>query len=219
MSVASFIELNRQLYSVAAREWAAAIVSRRDRFHRNERRRARDRAAGRRAAVPAADQPAPQRRRGNHRDPIPARQIVVLNDDDEDDAAAPPAPVIAPEQVPIAYARDERYLSLRVRGINADMDYVRALPAIIAADDIEGVCTQCQDDMEGGQKLRTLGCCLAMFHVDCVDHWLLRERGTCPACNQPLPNVRPVLGFLDLEAMGRVDANPEPNPLDFEIDQ
>jgi len=41
-------------------------------------------------------------------------------------------------------------------------------------------CVICMTDFKAGEKVRRLAC-MHLFHVDCIDHWLTRQR-VCPYC-------------------------------------
>merc|ERR1719400_514525 len=41
-------------------------------------------------------------------------------------------------------------------------------------------CVICMTDFKPGEKVRRLAC-MHLFHVDCIDHWLTRQR-VCPYC-------------------------------------
>ncbi|KAJ1990519.1 hypothetical protein H4R33_001697 [Dimargaris cristalligena] len=56
-------------------------------------------------------------------------------------------------------------------------------PADVSAD-MDGThetCSVCIDDIEKGQKIRQLPC-FHIFHVECIDQWLLEKSSACPLC-------------------------------------
>ncbi|XP_075497564.1 NEP1-interacting protein 1-like [Primulina tabacum] len=70
------------------------------------------------------------------------------------------------------------------------VDTVEKFPKIrVARDDIvdtsgEGVsCSVCLQDFQLGETVRSLPHCHHLFHLPCIDSWLVRH-GSCPLCRR-----------------------------------
>jgi hypothetical protein len=67
---------------------------------------------------------------------------------------------------------------------------VHATPELIATatvertldEDLEELCTICQDHMVSGELVRKLNVCEHEFHRSCIDNWLLQRSVYCPTC-------------------------------------
>jgi len=46
-------------------------------------------------------------------------------------------------------------------------------------------CAVCQEDIQEGERVRTIRSCQHAFHMNCVDPWL-KNKGNCPNCRAPL---------------------------------
>ncbi|GAB4847590.1 Translation initiation factor 3 subunit c [Ancistrocladus abbreviatus] len=71
-------------------------------------------------------------------------------------------------------------------------DFVEKIPKIkITNDDIVDAsgekvsCSVCLQDFQLGETVRSLPHCHHMFHLPCIDKWLLRH-GSCPLCRRDL---------------------------------
>ncbi|XP_009803711.1 NEP1-interacting protein-like 1 [Nicotiana tabacum] len=71
-------------------------------------------------------------------------------------------------------------------------DSVEKIPKIIIANDndMDGSgervsCSVCLQDLQLGETVRCLPQCHHMFHLPCIDTWLLRH-GSCPLCRRDL---------------------------------
>ncbi|VAI93616.1 unnamed protein product [Triticum turgidum subsp. durum] len=53
-----------------------------------------------------------------------------------------------------------------------------------AVGDLYG-CSVCLQDFQIGEKVRSLPDCLHVFHVPCIDGWLIKH-GSCPLCRRKL---------------------------------
>jgi len=52
--------------------------------------------------------------------------------------------------------------------------------------DLETICTVCQDRMRQGEIVRKLNVCQHTFHKSCIDTWLLRRSVRCPTCRHDI---------------------------------
>ena len=67
---------------------------------------------------------------------------------------------------------------------------VHATPELIATatvertldENLEELCTICQDHMISGELVRKLSTCEHEFHRSCIDNWLLQRSVYCPTC-------------------------------------
>lgn len=48
-----------------------------------------------------------------------------------------------------------------------------------------GTCVVCQEDFSDGERVRTINKCKHMFHMNCIDPWLL-QKSECPLCRAPI---------------------------------
>ncbi|XP_047314246.1 NEP1-interacting protein-like 2 [Impatiens glandulifera] len=71
------------------------------------------------------------------------------------------------------------------RGLSGDS--LKRLPCHVISDKQKEAsnvcCTICLQDIEVGEVARSLPQCLHMFHLACVDKWLMKH-GSCPVCRQ-----------------------------------
>ncbi|GMI76801.1 Arabidopsis Toxicos en Levadura 24 [Hibiscus trionum] len=70
------------------------------------------------------------------------------------------------------------------RGLSGDS--LNRLPCHVMLDEIKETiinCTICLQDIKLGEMVRSLPNCWHMFHLVCVDKWLIRQ-GSCPVCRQ-----------------------------------
>jgi hypothetical protein len=56
----------------------------------------------------------------------------------------------------------------------------------ILTEDAEGNCSICQDQLKKDESVRTLSGCGHMFHVQCIDPWLLTRSVLCPTCRHDI---------------------------------
>jgi len=49
-------------------------------------------------------------------------------------------------------------------------------------EDLEELCSICQDEMHSGELVRRLTVCNHEFHRSCIDNWLLNRSVRCPTC-------------------------------------
>ncbi|KAK9278992.1 hypothetical protein L1049_028574 [Liquidambar formosana] len=77
------------------------------------------------------------------------------------------------------------YGEVESRGLSGDS--LKKLPSHMILDEIKTAqsicCTICLQDIEVGEVARSLPRCQHMFHLTCVDKWLIRH-GSCPVCRQ-----------------------------------
>lgn len=50
----------------------------------------------------------------------------------------------------------------------------------------EELCAVCLCELVGCQQVRQLPYCAHLFHKDCIDRWVSRDRRTCPLCRSSL---------------------------------
>lgn len=71
------------------------------------------------------------------------------------------------------------------RGLSEDS--LKKLPCHMILEEIKAAqsicCTICLQDIEVGETARTLPRCHHVFHLKCVDRWLIKH-GSCPVCRQ-----------------------------------
>ncbi|KAG2679310.1 hypothetical protein I3843_11G046500 [Carya illinoinensis] len=77
------------------------------------------------------------------------------------------------------------YGGVASRGLSEDS--LKKLPFHAILEEIKGAqnicCTICLQDTEVGEIVRTLPRCHHIFHLKCVDKWLIKH-GSCPVCRQ-----------------------------------
>ncbi|XP_048137641.1 NEP1-interacting protein-like 2 isoform X2 [Rhodamnia argentea] len=77
------------------------------------------------------------------------------------------------------------YDELVSRGLSQDA--LKRLPSEVIMEDMKAMqsicCAICLQDIEVGETVRSLPLCHHVFHLTCVDKWLLRC-GSCPVCRQ-----------------------------------
>lgn len=56
----------------------------------------------------------------------------------------------------------------------------------ILVEDLESICTICQDRLRQGELTRKLTVCGHSFHKPCIDHWLLNRSVRCPTCRHDI---------------------------------
>jgi hypothetical protein len=49
----------------------------------------------------------------------------------------------------------------------------------------KGTCVVCQEDFQDGERVRALTKCQHMFHMTCIDPWLL-QKSECPLCRSTI---------------------------------
>ena len=54
------------------------------------------------------------------------------------------------------------------------------------AQDLDTICTICQDNMRQGELIRKLNVCHHEFHSTCIDNWLLIDSVICPTCRHDI---------------------------------
>jgi len=64
-------------------------------------------------------------------------------------------------------------------------------------------CPICFDEIELDEEVRRLPC-LHVFHVECVDSWLIK-RGFCPKCKKNLSTQSIVTDILEIDKSGKID--------------
>ena len=57
---------------------------------------------------------------------------------------------------------------------------------IVLEQDLEPICTICQDRMRQGEVARKLNVCQHTFHKSCIDIWLLTRSIHCPTCRHDI---------------------------------
>ncbi|XAR65499.1 hypothetical protein NMG60_11009642 [Bertholletia excelsa] len=71
------------------------------------------------------------------------------------------------------------------RGLPGEL--LEKLPCHVMVDECKSAesffCTICLQDIEVGEMARSLPRCCHIFHLSCVDKWLIRH-GSCPVCRQ-----------------------------------
>lgn len=77
------------------------------------------------------------------------------------------------------------YDELATRGLSQDA--LKRLPSEVIMEDMKAMrsicCAICLQNIEVGETVRSLPRCHHVFHLTCVDKWLLRC-GSCPVCRQ-----------------------------------
>ncbi|CAH8344262.1 unnamed protein product [Eruca vesicaria subsp. sativa] len=69
------------------------------------------------------------------------------------------------------------------KGLTRDM--VDKIPKIKITGKSNDSCSVCLQDFQIGETVRSLPQCHHMFHLPCIDNWLLRH-GSCPMCRRDL---------------------------------
>jgi hypothetical protein len=101
-----------------------------------------------------------------------------------------------------AYVLDDVYVNLYNNHVVASMTDVLNLPMGVYKEPARGDnCSICTDALHA-TICRQLPCG-HIFHMRCIDKWLLRDRGECPTCRARLPGVKEQINYADMEAMGR----------------
>ncbi|KAM7269609.1 hypothetical protein ACFE04_025106 [Oxalis oulophora] len=87
----------------------------------------------------------------------------------------------------LSYDEIDLYDEVASRGLSGEK--LKKLPCHVVSDEIKATprncCTICLQDVQSGEVARTLPQCNHMFHLSCVDKWLIRH-GSCPVCRQKL---------------------------------
>ena len=101
-----------------------------------------------------------------------------------------------------AYVLDDVYVNLYNNHVVASMNEVLNLPMGVYKEPAQvDECSICTDALHA-TVCRQLPCG-HMFHMRCIDKWLLRDRGECPSCRARLAGVKEHINYADMEAMGR----------------
>jgi hypothetical protein len=101
-----------------------------------------------------------------------------------------------------AYVVDDVYVNLYNNHVVASMNDVLNLPMGVYKEPAQvDDCSICTDALHA-TICRQLPCG-HIFHMRCIDKWLLRDRGECPICRARLPGVKEQINYADMEAMGR----------------
>lgn len=83
--------------------------------------------------------------------------------------------------------------------------WIKELPtATFSKDEFQGdaTCSICLSEYDEGDEIRHLPSCSHVFHVSCIDEWLLLNP-SCPVCREPLKQAE------DVEAQGHVQGEEE----------
>ncbi|EPZ34134.1 hypothetical protein ROZALSC1DRAFT_31363 [Rozella allomycis CSF55] len=64
---------------------------------------------------------------------------------------------------------------------------VKSLPIVPYSGPLEEACPICLDDFKKDMDLKQLPC-RHLFHVECIDSWLLNHKNFCPMCKLPVFN-------------------------------
>ncbi|KAG8089129.1 hypothetical protein GUJ93_ZPchr0011g28609 [Zizania palustris] len=99
-------------------------------------------------------------------------------------------PVLLPHELfpPI---ENEQHSDYRFGFVPASSEAISSLEKITTADEareVEGCCSVCLEDFEGGDELKKMPCS-HVFHETCITDWL-RVSHLCPLCRLELPTAR-----------------------------
>ncbi len=74
-------------------------------------------------------------------------------------------------------------------------------------EDLDTICTICQDRMRQGELTRKLTACNHDFHRSCIDNWLLTRSVRCPTCRHDIrePRQSPLLTATPAAASAQPD--------------
>ena len=76
--------------------------------------------------------------------------------------------------------------------VHASNDIVNQASTVRTLDqDLDIICTVCQDRMRQGEEIRKLTSCNHEFHTTCVDNWLLNRSVFCPTCRHDIREQGP----------------------------